>query len=77
MCINERGTYWVVFLSTSYSWRFEGALRVEIILDQEPQKLSGWISSKGLFYLEQITGRQAAASTTDDTQDIQSIKDQL
>ena len=54
--INGRGTYSVVFLPKSYSWRFEGALRVEIILDQETKKLGGWISYKSLFYTSQITG---------------------
>ena len=43
------------FPAYSYSCMFEGDLRVEIILDQETQKLSGQISYKSLFYIAQIT----------------------
>ena len=51
ICIKERGTYSFAFLPTSYSWSFEGAVRVEIILDQGIQNLSGWISYRIPFHI--------------------------
>ena len=33
---------------------------MEIILDQETQKISGWISYKILFYIAEITDRNIA-----------------
>ena len=47
-------------MPTHYSWRFEVALRVQIILYQETKKLSGCISYKSIFYIAQITGRNIA-----------------
>ena len=41
ICINKGGTYSIIFLTTSYSWSFENALRMEIILYQGIQNLSG------------------------------------
>ena len=51
ICINKGGTYSIIFLPSRYSWSFEGALRVEIILYQGIQKLSGRVSYISLFQI--------------------------